>query len=254
MITTGCEGCCFLHKDDQGKGCVLNQLCALKNGKVFAPGYCRMCRSHKWAKRQHTTDVGQLYQKVIEERALRMDLLVFFDESRNTIEDLRKTLDVDWYVPYTSRVIIMDVTGFGNRQNIALQYLKTKKQSTEMVIDSSALHESFDHRGDTVRRLSKQVKSPFFMAIPAGNAFRNFQIFAEMIQHVPSRVIHWSFPFTIGTTAIAPLQFHYGLFITAPYRALMTSSQAEPFMTQLKKEEAETEMGLTWFCTDCWLI
>lgn len=254
MITTGCEGCCFLKKDDHSKGCAAQQLCVLKDGQAFAPGYCRVCRSHRWAKRKKTTDLAELYGLVVAERALKFDMLLFFDEATNTVEDLERTLDADWYSLYAQKIIVMDVTGFGDRKNLALQYLKSRNHKVPTVVDSSAVHESHNQRGETIRRLSKQVTAPFFMAIPAGNALRNFDTFASMIQHVPSRVIHWSFPFTIGSTTIVQQQLHYGLFITAPYRALMTSPEAEPFTQQLRQEERETEMGLSWFCSDCWLV
>lgn len=254
MITTGCEGCCFLKTNENGKGCALGQVCVLKDGQAFAPGYCRMCRSHKWVKKQNATDLQSLYNKVLEERALKFDMLIFFDEVRNSIADLERTLDSDWYIRYTNKIIIMDVTGFGERKNLALQYIKSQKHSIPIVVDSTVVPESVHQRGETIRRVSKQVTSPFFLVIPAGNGLKNFDIFAKMIQHVPSRVIHWSFPFTIGTTAIVPNNLHYGLFITAPYRSLMKSPEAESFTEQLRKEEIETEMGLSWFTTDVWLV
>lgn len=254
MITTGCEGCCFLKQDNQNKGCVLHQVCAIKDGKAFAHGYCRLCRSHKWAKEQGEADLQQLYKKVLDECALKFDMLIFFDEAINPIESLERTLDSDWYIKYAQKIIIVDVTGFGDRQNLALQYLKSKKHPIPTIIDSSVVHESVHQRGETIRRLSRQATSPFFMTIPTGNVLRNFDSFARMIQHIPSRVIHWSFPFTMGTTAIVPNKLHYGLFITKPYRALMQSPNVKSFAEQLKVEETETHMGLSWFCTDCWLI
>ncbi len=254
MITTGCEGCCFLKENDRGKGCALSQVCALKDGQAFAPGYCRMCRSHKWAKKQGSIDTKSLYAKVIAECVLKFDMLIFFDEARNNIEDLERTLDSDWYVKYVKKVIIMDVTGFGDRQNLALQYIKSRKHPIPTVVDSSVMSESIHQREETIRRVSKQVTAPFFLVIPVGNELENFDLFAKMIQHVPSRVIHWSFPFTIGATAIVSNGLHYGLFITAPYRSLVESPEAEPFTQQLRKEEQETEMGLSWFCGDTWLL
>jgi len=254
MITTGCEGCCFLKQDDKGKGCILRQVCASKDGQVFAHGYCRMCRSNKWAKQQTDTTIQTLYKSVIEERALKFDMLVFFDEAINNIANLELTLNSEWYVKYAQKIIIMDVTGFGNRKNLALQYVKSREHPVSITVDSSVENESVNQRGDTIRRLSKQVTAPFFLAIPAGNEIRNFDMFAKMVQHVASRVIHWSFPFTIGTTAIIPEQLNYGLFITAPYRAMMKFPEAKSFSDQLRQEEIETKMGLSWFCTDVWLV
>lgn len=254
MITTGCEGCCFLKTKDKHKGCALSQICILKDGQVLAPGYCRMCRSHKWANKQDTTEIQSLHKKVLEERALKFDMLIFFDEARNSVADLERTLDSDWYIQYAQKIIIMDVTGFGERKNLALQYIKNHKHTVPVVVDSSVVSESVHQRGETIRRVSKQVTAPFFLVIPAGNGLRNFDIFAKMIQYVPSRVIHWSFPFTIGTTAIVPNDLHYGLFITKPYRLLMKSPKTESFTQQLRTEEIETEMGLSWFTTDVWLV
>ena len=254
MITTGCEGCCFFKSDDTGKGCIAQQLCASKDGHVFAPGYCRICRSHKWARKQKTTDLSQLYKKVIEENALRFDLLVFFDEAHNTLADLERTLSQDWYSPYAKNIIIMDVTGFGERKNLALQYLQTQKHPIKPLVDSSREHETIGQRGDTLRRLSRQVKSSFFMTIPAGNTLSNLHTLARMVQHVSSRVIHWSFPFATGSTTIIPQELNYGLFITAPYKALMKSSQVKSFTQKLRTEEEETGMGLSWLSSECWLV
>lgn len=253
MITTGCEKCCFLNRDDRGKGCVLGQITSIKDDQVYAPGYCRLCRSNKWSNKQNTKDLKELTKLVIEEQTLKFDLLIFFDEANNTLKDLERTLASDWYVEYAKKIIIMDTTGFGKRKNLALEYLNSKKHSIPVTIDSSVAHESVTERAQTIRRVSKQVDSNFFMVIPSGKMIRNLKMFATMIKYVPSRVIHWSFPFTIGRTAVVPLELEYGLFITAPYRILTQSHKAESFTDELRSEEKETEMGLTWFCTDVWL-
>jgi hypothetical protein len=223
-------------------------MCVDKDGVTFAPGYCRFCRSYKWRRKQDTVDLSQLYQKILDERALKFDMLVIFDETIHTIDDLDRTLESTWYQQCVQKIIIVDVTGFGNRENLALQYIKKRINIIPIVIDSSVIHESIDQRNDTLRRLSKQIIAPFFMVIPAGRKIDNFDYFATMIKYMPIRVIHWSFPFTVGETTIMPNQLHYGLFITAPYRAIMKSPETESFTQQLRKEEIETEMGLSWFC------
>jgi len=254
MITTGCEGCCFLKEDNQKKGCVIGQLCVTKDKQTFAPGYCRMCRSHKWAKRQGSMELQQLYNKVLDERTLKFDMLVFFDEANNSIVDLEYTLNSDWYSPYAQKIIIMDVTGFGDRQNIALQYIKSREHTVPTIVDSSALREQVSQRENTIRRISKKVTSPFFLAIPAGSRLINFNKLAQMVKSMPSRVIHWSFPSICGKTAIIPSCLHYGLFITEPYLALTKLPEEEPFTEKLKKEEKETDMGLSWLCDDVCLV
>lgn len=254
MITTGCEGCCFLKQDNKGKGCVLGQMSAVKDGKVYAPGYCRSCRSQKWAKKQNETDIQTLYDNTLKENSLKFDLLIVFDEDYNDVIDLETTLNSDWYIGYARKIIIMDVTGFGNRENFALQYLKSKEHSVPTVVDSSVLYESSDQRDATIRRVSSQVTSPFFMVMPAGKKLIKLNALSNMISLTPSRVIHWSFPFVVGSTIIIPNKLHYGLFITVPYKSLMKLPETESFTKQLEKEETETMMKLSWLCDDHLLI
>lgn len=248
MITTGCEGCCFLQSGDKGKGCSLMQLCVTKDNQTYAPGYCRMCRSHKWAKKQGDKSIQGLYQNVIIERAVKFDMLVFFDEAIHTIDDLRRTLDDDWYSKYAEKIIIMDVTGFGNRQNLAMQYLDSRDHIVPTVVDSSAENESPKDKEDTLRRVSSQVTSPFFLSIPAGGMVRGFDMLMKHVQLIASRVIHWSIPIHMGDTAIVSNLLCYGLFITSPYKSLVRSIEADGFTDSLRKEEAETDMGLSWLC------
>lgn len=250
MVTTDCERCCFFKQDDQGKGCAINQLCTVEDGQIFAPGYCRMCRSHKWVKQQDSTNLRVLCRRIMEERVLKFDMLILFDEARHNITDLERTLNSDWYIKYIQKIVIVDVTGFGDRQNLALRYLKSREHSVITVVDSSVAHESVHQQEETIRRVSIKVTAPFFLVIPAGQKFNNFDLFATRVQYTLSRVIHWSFPLIAGTTTVIPQKLHYGLFITAPYRALMKSPEAESFTQQLRKGEIETKMGLSWFCSD----
>ena len=263
MLTTGCEGCCFLQNNAEGKGCVLNQLCVVDGDHVYAPGYCRLCRSGKWAQKQGTIDINKLCASVIEECAITFDMLVFFDEHINSIEDLKRTLNSDWYEGYAKKIIIADVTGFGERQNLALQYLKSRKHTVPTIVDSSVDHELPDQREDTIRRLSKKVTSPFFLAVPAGRLLKNLEATAKTIQNLPTRVIHWAFPEMIGATTIIPQKLDCGLFITKPYRALTKLPEADSleeiasiksFTERLREKEKETNMGLSWFQTDCWAL
>lgn len=243
MIATDCEKCCFFRQDKKDKGCSAQQMCVIKNGKAFAPGYCRLYRNDKWMKKQKTI---ALPDKILEENILKFDMLVFFDENINSIKDLERTLNSDWYIKYAQRIIIADTTGFGNRQNLALKYINSQKHSIPIVVDSSVINESIHQRGETIKRISKQVKSLFFMAIPAGTMFVNFDSFAQMIQNIPMRVIHWSFPFLVGQTLIVPDKLNCGLFLTEPYLAIMKLPNIESFTDQLRKEEKETGLGLSW--------
>jgi len=254
MITTGCEGCCFAQQSDKGRGCALGQMCVTKDGEMFAPGYCRICRSHKWREKQGTVNLAELYSQVIDECALKFDLLVFFDERINTIEDLERTLNSDWCIRYCRKVIIADITGFGKeRKNLALQYLKNHEPPILTTVNSSVIYEPIDQREETIRRISSQVKSPFFVAIPAGVVIdeEDFDSFAEHVQYMPSRVIHWAFPIRIGETIIVHNKLHYGLFITKPYKTLTKSPEVQSFTEQVRKEEIETDMKLSWLYQDC---
>lgn len=253
MITTGCEGCCFLKEGHGGKGCALHQVCIAKDDMVFAPGYCRFCRSHKWARQQNEPNIGKMMNLVLEENELKFDLLVFFDENINSVADLERTLGTGWYVPYAKRAIIIDVTGFGKRRNFALEYLHRKHNITT-VVDSSVQNEPILQRENTIRRISKQVKSPFFMTIPAGMMVKNMDYLANCVQNIPSRVVHWSFPCIVGGTIVISNKYQYGLFITKPYMALTRPADCESFSRELQKEEDTTDMHLSWFCSECGLI
>lgn len=265
MITTNCEACCFFKQDAQGKGCIAQQLCITHDNKVLAPGYCRICRSHNWRQKQNITDNSELYRTIILENALCCDLVIIFDETLNTIDDLRRTLSNNWYCGVVQKIIIADVTGFGDRKNIALQCMKEKKEQKDkklasdlteppIVVDSSVERETSEYRAQTIKRLSKMITSSFFMVIPAGHLLNNINALTKLIQDVPSRVIHWSFPFQIGGTTILYDQSNYGLYLTHPYKSIVRDPNTNSFMQRLKKEELEIDMKLSWLCSDCWLI
>ena len=255
MISTGCEGCCFLRADSQGvRGCILGKMCMVKNGHVVAPGYCRHCRSLKWASKQGTSDVEGLLGKVSKELKLKFDMLVIFDESKNTINDLYRTLDSNWYAECASKVIIADVTGFGERKNIALEYLKSIEHKIPTLVDSSAEHETPQQLEDTTRRLSKKINAPFFLVIPAGKVLNNMVSLNFVVENIPSRVVYWGFPILVGTSALIQYDLGYGLFATIPYMSLTKSPEAKSFTDQLGKEEKEMKMGLTWLCQDCFIV
>ncbi len=255
MITTGCDGCCFLKADPKGvSGCVLGKLCMVKDDHIVAPGYCRCCRSSRWAKKHGTSDIKELFDEVSKELKLKFDMFVIFDESKNTIKDLQRTLDSDWYSGYASKVIIADVTGFGKRKNLALKYLNSKKHKISTLIDSSVEHETPEQLEDTVRRLSKKTTTSLFFVIPAGRIINNMENLVVVLEKIPSRVIHWGFPFAVGASALIQYDLGYGLFATIPYMSLTKSPEAESFTNQLHKEEKEMKMGLTWLCSDCCMI
>jgi len=258
VIITGCNVCIFAKRQNDKAGCVLNQLCVLKNDQMCAPGFCRLCRTQDWAQKQGTRDLEQLKEKVAGEMPLLFDMLVFFDERNNTIADLERTLwsGSKWYSKYARKVTIVDTTGFGkDRKNLALKYILSKKEHpVKTVVDSSVEHEPVCDRADTLKRISKDVQAPFFLAIPAGGVIANFDGFANMIDKLRSRVIYWSFPSFVGDTAIVTANPNHGLFITQTYRSLVNNSDGKSFSERLKEEEVTTEMDLHWFCSDCWLV
>lgn len=259
MITTGCDVCIFSKRRGDKAGCTLNQLCVAKDGQTYAPGFCRLCRTQDWAQRQGTRDLTQLQEKVASEMTLLFDMLVFFDERYNSITDLEKTLGFGsplkhWYTKYARKVIIVDTTGFGERKNLALKYILSKEHPVKTVVDSSVEHEPVCDRADTLKRISKNVQAPFFLAISAGNVIYNFDRFAKMIAKLRSRVIYWSFPSFIENTAIVPDSPSHGMFITQTYKALVNNKDGKSFTERIKEEEKTTKMGLSWFCSDVWLI
>jgi len=258
MITTGCDACIFSKRQSGKAGCMLNQLCVLKDDQMFAPGFCRLCRTPDWAQKQGTRDLDQLKETVAGEQSLLFDMLVFFDEANNTIEDLERTLGNSgsrWYSEHARKVIIVDTTGFGDkRKNLALKYIMSKEHPVKTTVDSSVEHEPVCDRANTLKRISRDVQASFFLAIPAGGVIANFDRFANMIAKLRSRVVYWSFPSFIGDTAIVPPNPNHGMFITQTYKALVSNPTGKSFYERLKEEEKTTEMGLSWFCSDCWLI
>ena len=121
------------------------------------------------------------------------------------------------------------------------------------------MYETTYQREATIRRIANKVTSPFFLVIDAGTVLRNLDMFAKEIQNMPNRVVHWSFPRTVGATTIVPYKLDRGLFITIPYRTLTKPLEILPdetvviksFTEELRREEDETSMGLSWLQTDC---
>ena len=254
MITTGCDVCIFSKRDKDKAACTLNQLCVVKDGQVYAPGFCRLCRTLDWAQKQGTRDLEELQEKVADEMSLMFDMLVFFDEEYNSLKDLERTLGSEWYTKHARKVIIVDTTGFGDRKNLALQYVRSREHKIPTVVNSSVEHEPVCDRANTLKRISKEVKAPFFLAISAGNIIHNFHNFALMIAELRSRVIHWSFPFVMGNTVVVPSNFNHGVFITQTYKALVSNRDGKSFSELLREEEETTKMGLSWLCDNVWLI
>lgn len=254
MITTGCEGCCFLKQDNKDMRCKLGQFCISEHNNLYAPGYCRFCRSHKWAKKQSKQSLSHLYDKILEERQLKFDMLVIFDEIRNNIDDLKRTIDGDWYSKYVNNIIIVDVTGFGERKNIPLKYIKSNNTINNIIVNSSVENELFRDRESTIQRISMMVKSQFFLSIPCGSVISNLDSLAYDIKNIGTRYIHWSFPYYIGNTVLCDSKLYHGLFVTKAYKSLINNSEQEQFTERLRKEEIETNLSLTALTQKCWMI
>lgn len=260
MLTTACDKCCFFSSD---KGCSLHNLCISDDNGVLTPGYCRQCRSHKWIQKQTITSLSELRRKIEEENSLansKMDVLIHFDESKHTIESLQETMEnlLDAYSDYIGKIIIMDVTGFGDRSNTCLAYLNkynSQNNRIPLMIDSSAQHETVEQTQETIRRVSRQVKYKFFLVIPCGRMIIHPHSLIDLVNDVRSRVIHWNFPRRIKSTRIIPYVIDYGLYITVPYRSLIAKSDGKlTFTQQLKLEEEETGIRLSMLCSECCLI
>jgi len=247
MLTTGCEGCCFLKANKQ---CAIGQFNIDLNGKMVAPGYCRCCRSISWAKDKGLTETEAMIQAIIADNKLVFDLIVIFDEHRDTIKDLETTIgNSSWYKNYAKKVIIADTTGFGDRKNLAMQYLQNNKQTPiEIVANSSVDHEPPLQTEQTIRRIVKMVKSPFFFVIRAGSIVRNIDELAVRVQQIPARVIHWSVPYMTHQTFLHENFIHSGLFITVPYRTLMANKVSDTFTNVLEEESKTTHIKLSWLC------
>jgi len=202
-------------------------------------------------------------EKIEEENSLvnsKMDVLVRFDELTHTPESLETTVEylLDVYNDYIGKIIIMDVTGFGKRLNTCLHYLNkynSQNHKVPIIVDSSAQHETAEQMQETIRRVSKQIKSKFFLVIPCGTKIIHPHSLIDLINDVRSRVIHWDFPRKIKFTKVISCIIDCGLYITVPYRSLIAKSEGKvTFTQQLKLEEEETGIRLSMLCSECCLI
>jgi len=250
VLTTGCNGCHFLRNTETGKGCAANQLLVQDQNKVFAPGFCRICRSSNWVEKnaQDQTDDSVL-NLIRTENAVSMDLIVVFDENRNDLEDLCFTINNNWHEQHSNKIIIADITGPHRQTNSCLEYIK-RFGNRNSFVDTSTQKQPLNKIEDITRRVSRIVESDMFMVVIAGSMIAHFDILCEQIQNIPQRVIHWSFPFFAGRTMVVPYLAQYGLFLTKPYRRVLTNSSSRDFSGQLKLLEEETKIALSCLCNN----
>jgi len=249
MITTNCEKCCFMGENKQ---CILSQFSIDQNGKRVAPGLCRLSRSEQWKNKQDDKSVESLTREVLKENELKFDLIVLFDETQHDMHSLENTLDNDWYEDCANRIIIADTTGINcKRKNMAFEYINNWDRKTPIYVDSSAEQEPVSCRENTIKRISKMVKSKFFMTLPAGKKPKNIKSLQDVVQYRACRTIYWPFPFACAGTFAILDQNIYGLFMTCAYRSITKKDGTKSFSDILREEEKETGLKLSWVCDGC---
>lgn len=239
--------------------CLAEQWQVEKDGMVCALGYCRHCRSQKWRAKQNTNDTEKLLDLLRQENQLskcQLELIVVFDEKLNTEEDLKKTICNQWYNPYVKKITIADITGFSNRKNIAVNFVKQNKLDIPLFVNISAEKESPAEIENTIRRLSSNIKQLYFLVVPAGSFIYDFHNLAEHISLATNRAIYWKLPIPIerSQTIVSFTPSVFGLYITKPYRRVIYNSQGKTFSQQTKDEEASTGIELSWLFNGCLLV
>jgi len=262
-MITDCNSCCFLKKLEDGVTCQANQLCIAKEQSVSTPGFCKTKRSEKWAKRQQqeqtrSLDIQDLVCMVDLENKLSFDLIVVFDETKQTIETLNKTLSFDWTNKFCKQIIIADITGKPKRDK---QFLNSIKNYTgiPLVIDCSCDNEN---RVRAIRRLTIKCKQKYFMIIPAGQKLSNINNLYDHLQNNDSRNIYYRFPTKFGFTKIDPIDNNfYGLYITHMFKFLTSRCDEEciynqpceckVFQEDITKMEKQCQIKLSNIFWDC---
>lgn len=248
MINTNCSTCCFIDKD---KGiCSAGQFCIKDNGSLYAPGCCRLQRSHSWSNKHQDKTLAELISIASSEAQLCGTIIIFFDENIHAISQLDKTVKNLNNASYFDHIIIADITKNICRSKILIDY-----------VDSSNLNIKVDYTIDdnrdptlVIRRIAKQLKSVYFLIMSAGSIILNSKWAMDQLNcHLvscQSRCAYWYFPKLHGHTILVESNPIDGLYLTKPYSYLINRSQ-EVFLKQLQNLEQSAGISLSYLFDEC---
>ncbi len=232
-MITDCNSCCFLKKLNDRVGCQADQFCVIGEQSTYTPGFCKTKRSEKWANNKKQGDFGDKNLDLVGiadfENKLRFDLIIIFDETKQTVETLNKTLSLDWTNKFCKQIIIADITGKPKRDK---QFLNSIKNRTgiPLIIDCASDKEN---KVRTIRRLVVKCQQKYFMVVPAGQKLRNINNLHDHLQDCDSRSIYYRFPTKFGFTRIDSIDNNfYGLYITHMFKFLTSKCKEEHLNNQ----------------------
>ncbi len=209
-MQTDCESCCFLQKDDTKCACVADQLCVLDNNVVSTPGFCKIKRTYRWKQKHSVLDINDLLSIVNNENILSFDLIILFNENKNSIDDLNRTLESNWMKQFCKQIIVADTTGIPKRDRKFLDSIKNKTDH-KMLVDCSCDPEN---EVRTIRRLALKCKEKYFIVISAGKQLSDIDKLSENLKNNDDRNIYYKFPTKHGSTKIDLMgDFISGMYI-----------------------------------------
>lgn len=234
-VTTKCTNCCFLTETEQ---CSFKQYCYKDKDDILTPGFCRLKRNNKYK------NIINLEEIVIEEISLDFTLIVLFNENKNTIEDLKKTIMPEWIEQYCDKIIIMDNTL--NRSNILMNYHQENPNiKINFIMDNSNFQIG-------IKRFCKNIKTKYFMVIEAGSWICYLNYLDVYLRTGASRAMHWYFPTKTSDKISIEHNNIFGLYITKIFD--MFSDHTDRTIKEQLKEFASNSKLLSELFMDCKII
>lgn len=267
MIKTNCETCCFCKKTKTNDRfvCLAGQFCTSDGANVSAPGCCRMHRTYNWLNKQDkNASPLDLLTTASKDAGLSASLVVFFNETTCTVEDLDITIRNLWgnAKKFFTDIIIADVTEPSRRTDLLIKYvdrivfnlpIDIAKIKADFTVD-----ETYDKPMLVLRRIGRQIRSKYFFVISAGSTIRHstgaLYKLDEHLRLCRSRCVYWYFPKLYGDKTILieskPID---GLYLTRPFQYLIDKSE-KPFSKQLVELGEEQGLELSYLFDECVVV
>lgn len=232
MIGSDCKSCPFLKE----RKCSLG-LFSVDNGKtIISPGFCRMWRPQNWKEKNRDLDLTQLERKARSESAFKYDLIILFDNAKNTTEELKNTLSISHLE--TKQIIIADISKQENNRTEIINIFRDREKYTSIPVKLDILLNKDENIDQSIRRISKLCKEKYFVIIPCGKLISsqdNYKMCIE-INEKDTRFIRWFFYNDCG----------YGIYIKQVY-GILTTKYSNPFIDILSNEEISTGIMLSCY-------
>lgn len=260
MYCSNCEQCVFL---DKSKTCNVNQLYNVGNETIATFGVCKFFRTTKWVGLNRSQNLSELESIAQEELGLSFDMIVLYDPSKHSEEDLSLSLDDWWHKPWCKKIVVANIGETENPNSQIRQLLSyscVKSIPSENLKINIAIERNPNGYYGEILRLSDEIKSRLFMVVEAGNAVVNLTYLDRLLQGGNFPGVFWHFPeIGMGRSAddrmsnnvtLYPRHPVFGLYMTNPYRALATGAQS--FADDLNNEEINpSQYKLDFSVSEC---